>query len=772
MRTQLLRLALALFMVNGAASSAIAQVFIPDTNMRNALNYYIPGVVDIGGIMDTVHPGIASLGVFQTPDIPLGSLDLTGIEYLDSLEHLIIGLEQMAPVFEMTWAPWPPNLKYLDIASGCTPVTIPQVPENLTGLSFFGPGCPTGIPTTTITEMPDSLGGLVLFGDVNVVWSGTGYIGGISIELGVNSTNVIISPIEAGRIDIIADMPFTGLDMSAVDCQHVYFNRGFANDGFIWPQTMEELVVGYGSTGVVRGSLGIMPSTLLRLDLYSTYVCVPFLPEGLTELTIDPMTGCIPNWPVSLTSFSGPSDWTQETVPYCSVLNNTCSGIYPGISGRVFMDADADGQYDMGEPALPQVMINLQPGDQTIGSNNDGYWETGVQPGTYTITPSSSYPYVTAYAPAQHTGDVPAMGDSDTGNDFAAILIPNIQDLRVQFYADPTRPGFDNRIYFSCQNYGTIPVDADVMLTYDADQTWVASSITPDTQSGNSATWNLLGLGIGETQHFTVDLTTATTVPLGTSIIHNLTADPVATDETPLNNEYMFTDSVVGSYDPNDKTASPAVMSPSEVQAGNTPIEYTIRFQNTGTYLAERVVILDTLSEDLQWESMRFIASSHPNHWYVTDGVLHVIHNDILLPDSTSDEAGSHGFIKFSMLPATDLQGGATISNIAHIVFDFNEPIITPPAVFSVDVEAGVLAHATEQLRVYPNPATDLLRVEFPSGTFHGTNYVLRDVLGKEVLRGRLNGSKQVTISGLEDGSYTIELTGKETRSVARFVKQ
>ncbi|HRF82091.1 MAG TPA: hypothetical protein PL070_18610, partial [Flavobacteriales bacterium] len=101
------------------------------------------------------------------------------------------------------------------------------------------------------------------------------------------------------------------------------------------------------------------------------------------------------------------------------------------------------------------------------------------------------------------------------------------------------------------------------------------------------------------------------------------------------------------------------------VTLGETPIEYTIRFQNTGTYLAERVVILDTLSTDLQWESMRFIASSHDHTWYIVNGVLHVIHNDIMLPDSNSNEAASHGFFKFSMLPKADLVNGAVIENIA-----------------------------------------------------------------------------------------------------------
>ncbi len=759
----------ALFVLMNVPNVASAQVLIPDTNMRGALNYAITGIVNVNGIMDTLHPGIAGLDVFMAPNIALESLDLTGIEYLDSLNDLIITLGSMASGFELTWTTWPPNLKTLFLDAACTSITLPQLPEKLTALNFSNSGCPSGTPTFSITNIPDTVENLRLSGDLIVEWAGTGYINEIDIELSENSTSFVIPPIQAGSIYLNANTSDGVVDLSAVDCPSVLYSNGVAGTDMTWPLNMMDLSVTY----VSYGSLGTMPPTLQSLMIESSMVCVPFLPDGVNYLHLGTYIGCIPNWPASLLScFAHGGSQTQETVTYCSVLNSECPGIYPGITGHVFMDTDADGQYDGDEPALPQVMINIQPGGQTIGSNHDGYWEGGVQPGNYTIIPSSNYPYIQSISPTQHTADVPNLGDSDTGNDFAVTLIPDIQDLRVTLYADPARPGFDNRLHLSCQNYGTVAVDAELTLNFDGDQTWVGSSVTPTTTAGNTATWNLGSMAIGTTTHFTVDVNTAASVALGTDISHTLTADPAATDETPLDNISTFTATVVGSYDPNDKSASPNMLAPAQVQAGETPIEYTIRFQNTGTYSAERVVILDTLSEDLQWESMRFIASSHPNHWYVTDGVLHVIHNDILLPDSTSDEPGSHGFIKFSMLPATDLQDGATISNIAHIVFDFNQPIITPPAVFSVDVEAGVLPHVTEQMHVYPNPATDLLRVEFPTGTFQNTTYVVRDVLGQEVIGGRLNGSKQVMISDLEDGSYTIELVGKETRSVARFVKQ
>ena len=187
--------------------------------------------------------------------------------------------------------------------------------------------------------------------------------------------------------------------------------------------------------------------------------------------------------------------------------------------------------------------------------------------------------------------------------------------------------------------------------------------------------------------------------------------------------------------------------------------------------MAERVVILDTLSDDLQWESMRFLDSSHPNHWYVTDGVLHVIHNDINLPDSTSDEAGSHGFVRFSMLPNTDLVDGGTISNIAHIVFDFNEPIITPPAVFTVDVLASVREEATSSFSIYPNPVHDRLWITVPDAQNTFIHYRISDALGK-VVRSGTSTHGGVDVQELEPGMYTLLINTADARGGLHFAKE
>ena len=77
----------------GIADNINAQVFIPDLNMRDVLNSYIPGIVDVSGMMDTLDPGIADLEVMSLGEsfstLP-GSIDLKGIEYLDSLRSLYL----------------------------------------------------------------------------------------------------------------------------------------------------------------------------------------------------------------------------------------------------------------------------------------------------------------------------------------------------------------------------------------------------------------------------------------------------------------------------------------------------------------------------------------------------------------------------------------------------------------------------------------------------------------------------------------------------------
>jgi len=270
--------------------------------------------------------------------------------------------------------------------------------------------------------------------------------------------------------------------------------------------------------------------------------------------------------------------------------------------------------------------------------------------------------------------------------------------------------------------------------------------------------------------NYTVTLNTSVSISLGTPIDHLLSATPTQADTTPGDNIEAWNGIVVGSFDPNIKTASPSSMIPLEVQ-NEEYIEYTIQFQNTGTAPAETVQISDTLSTDLQWNTIEVISSSHSNFWYQSDGVLHFIHNNIDLPDSTSDERNSHGYVKFRIKPVNTLMAGDEVENRANIYFDFNEPVITDPSVFEVTITTDVLEIDIEVLQLWPNPVNGSLWLLLLDA--EPSSIEILDLTGKLLSTQQTSGTREqlIDVSKLVAGVYLVRVSNADGIRSGRFVK-
>ncbi len=174
-------------------------------------------------------------------------------------------------------------------------------------------------------------------------------------------------------------------------------------------------------------------------------------------------------------------------------------------------------------------------------------------------------------------------------------------------------------------------------------------------------------------------------MPLGLSVEACTTSPGFSTgfvNQFSQNDEPPWVDvdcsTVIGSYDPNDKQGFPIGYGPSHYVRPGTDIEYLVRFQNTGTDTAFTVQIIDTLSAWLDPATIRFGASSHPYRYDLNgEGVVHFIFENILLPDSNTNEVASHGFAKFIIKPRFDAPLETVIENTAAIYFDFNDPVFT-----------------------------------------------------------------------------------------------
>jgi hypothetical protein len=85
------------------------------------------------------------------------------------------------------------------------------------------------------------------------------------------------------------------------------------------------------------------------------------------------------------------------------------------------------------------------------------------------------------------------------------------------------------------------------------------------------------------------------------------------------------------------------------------------------------------LPAELDWSSLQINGSSHALTSVSIDqnGLASFVFENIILPDSSADQMGSHGYVSFSIAQNSDVQFYDPILNEANIYFDFNEPVLT-----------------------------------------------------------------------------------------------
>lgn len=221
----------------------------------------------------------------------------------------------------------------------------------------------------------------------------------------------------------------------------------------------------------------------------------------------------------------------------------------------------------------------------------------------------------------------------------------------------------------------------------------------------------------------------------------------------------------VNSFDPNDKQAFPTGYGDAHFIEANTEIEYQVRFQNTGTAPAFKVVLLDTLSQYLDPATLQTGASSHPYRAELLEGnVLKFTFDDINLPDSTSNEAASHGFVKFKINQIPGNPNGTVILNDAGIYFDTNPVVMTNEVIhtigdhfITVNNEEYFVPDA--RISVFPNPFNDQSTISIYDYNMKEGAFSLYNLQGQRVLKMDFEGSQfQLKTKTIHPGMYFYKL--------------
>jgi uncharacterized repeat protein (TIGR01451 family) len=276
-----------------------------------------------------------------------------------------------------------------------------------------------------------------------------------------------------------------------------------------------------------------------------------------------------------------------------------------------------------------------------------------------------------------------------------------------------------------------------------------------------SWTFNNLPTGISR-QRVRAWFTLPATVPLGNILNTSVRIDPVRGDADITNNLDACAKTVVGSYDPNDKQ----VDQPPFIQ-GDEWLLYTIRFQNTGTDTAFTVVVRDAIDTDLDLNTFQMLGSSHQFTLNIDAGREAAwTFNNILLPDSNTNEPLSHGHIMYRIKPMQGLVPGTSIDNTAAIYFDFNAPIITNTTTNRIAFPLAIEDELEEEsdgipgLAVYPNPTRSLVNIAFVNDLRLDHHIRLFGVDGKVLQEQQTKGNSALfDLEALPAGVYMIHIS-------------
>lgn len=244
-------------------------------------------------------------------------------------------------------------------------------------------------------------------------------------------------------------------------------------------------------------------------------------------------------------------------------------------------------------------------------------------------------------------------------------------------------------------------------------------------------------------------------------------------DDYPLFGQYAFHHTactpILNSYDPNRKSVVPEGMGAERYVDSTATLEYTLEFQNTGTAEAYVARLVDTLTTHLDPATLVPGAASHPYTWRFLSGqVVEFLFEGIHLPDSTTNEAESHGFVRFRIAQRRGSPVGTVINNNVGIYFDFNPPVITNTAMVTVGyplvtavstpVDVDIVLHA------YPNPFTESTVIHV-NGARGPLTLTVLDASGRIVKRQTALHTDRFIVdrNALSTGHYVFEVRNLET---------
>lgn len=424
------------------------------------------------------------------------------------------------------------------------------------------------------------------------------------------------------------------------------------------------------------------------------------------------------------------------------------------ITGVVRLDLEGNDcmEFNTGMENV-RITSNHELSDYSTFTNSNGVFQLYVEhSGTYTTSIAENFPTYFTVAPVEHLSEFDDSGDIATPL-FCVSPNKEVTDLNISFFpTNNARPGFRASYILVYENVGTTVMSGDITLAFESDVMELLDADAPIiAQEEGLLTFEYADLLSFETRtiRLSFQLNAPPSVNIGDILTYIATINPISGDNTEEDNVFVLDQVVIGSYDPNDiNVLEGESIFITEVEEF---LHYIIRFQNTGTAEAINVVVTNELSDLLDGTTFELENMSHEGTVEIkNDEDITFAFLNINLPDSTSNEPASHGYIAYKIKPKSSVDIGDILPNQANIYFDFNPAIITNEVTTEIiDVVGTDKKDSHASIAVYPIPTNGALNI---NSALNNTKFKVFSVSGEMVLQGIHRST--IDLSELKDGLY------------------
>ncbi|MCC6727554.1 MAG: T9SS type A sorting domain-containing protein, partial [Saprospiraceae bacterium] len=448
------------------------------------------------------------------------------------------------------------------------------------------------------------------------------------------------------------------------------------------------------------------------------------------------------------------------------------------LEGRVYFDADSDGQYTPGLDApVAQQRVFILPDSIQLLTNETGKYGLNLLEGTYEVAMAP----IPNWSPENGSGNLSVVLDTISITNADIRLVPDTLFEASELYltGDIARCDRDANYYLGFRNTGTTTLNGRINL--------LPSQLTPLLASEPLLQFD------SNTGEFYADVTGVLPFSLAQFKVQTHIPGVLSLDQPidwkawyypntqPLPDDSVsFSQPVRCAYDPNDKMGLSAGPVMDSLSLLRNELLFTIRFQNTGNDTAFMVELRDTFDADLDLTSFRVLQTSHSMATFIGEnGEIRFLFENILLPDSTTNEPASHGFVQYSVRAKSGLPEPVQIENTAFIYFDSNPPIVTNTTMNQL-VEEFPIDNVGEQpanlslFWLQPNPASEVVNLIVEGLLDYPAMLILKDLTGRIVFEQALSQSCQpclIELGQLTPGVYIATLISNDKSESKALIK-